>query len=94
LTCKRTIVLIPDYLSNRLNPEIRAAFNRHLEHCEDCVPFLKTYEKTIEVTRSFLANLAAEFPARLLTLRPEQRPSPAAVIFWLHLFLSFSYLTA
>jgi hypothetical protein len=33
---------------------VARSFERHLAICPDCVAFLKTYKKTIELTRSFV----------------------------------------
>ena len=69
-TCKDEITLIGDYLSEKLNRRILAAFEDHLKSCPDCAAFLRTYKKTIEMTRSFLRLQALANKPRRLTLRP------------------------
>lgn len=54
LTCKDATDLILDYLSRELDSETTAEFEEHLSKCPDCVAFLNTYKKTIQLTKSFL----------------------------------------
>ncbi len=54
LTCKSATDLILDYLSRELNSETTAEFEEHLSKCPDCVAFLNTYKKTLQLTKSFL----------------------------------------
>ncbi len=53
-TCRDATNLILDFLSGELSPETKAEFEKHLGICPDCVAFLNTYKKTIELTKSFL----------------------------------------
>ncbi len=53
-TCRDATNLILDFLSGELGPETKAEFEKHLEICQDCVAFLNTYKKTMELTKSFL----------------------------------------
>lgn len=53
-TCATEVALIGDYLASRLSSRVLNAFEKHLKDCPDCASFLRTYKKTIEVTRSFL----------------------------------------
>jgi hypothetical protein len=57
-TCKDAVALIADYLSSNLSPPVVTDFESHLKACPDCTAFLKTYKKTIEVTRAFLKTQA------------------------------------
>jgi anti-sigma factor RsiW len=52
LTCQQLTDIILDYVTNEMEPALRAAFERHLERCTDCVAFLNTYQETIRATRS------------------------------------------
>jgi anti-sigma factor RsiW len=49
-TCKQISALLMDYVSNRLNPTIKQAFEQHLSICPDCVSFVNTYKKTMAAT--------------------------------------------
>ncbi len=59
-TCKQMADLIYAYLNNSLNPDVKKDFEQHLQICPDCVSFLNTYRKTVEVTRAVRAR---EIPA-------------------------------
>lgn len=52
LTCQRVTDLLVDYVTENLEPELRASFEAHLRDCRDCVAFLQTYKETIRATRS------------------------------------------
>jgi hypothetical protein len=52
--CEDEIALIGDYLLADLRPAVRRSFEIHLAECRDCAAFLRTYMKTIEVTRAVL----------------------------------------
>ena len=54
VTCKAATDLIGDYLADNLDLRVRDAFESHLSRCPDCAAFLKTYKRTIGLTRSFL----------------------------------------
>ena len=49
-TCKQVADLVLDYLNNKLGPRIKRDFEQHLDLCPDCVSFLKTDKKTVQVT--------------------------------------------
>lgn len=56
--------MIVDYLTGELEPEITLKFDKHLQLCPDCVAFLNTYKKTIQVAQSFLSK---DIPSKSLT---------------------------
>ncbi len=58
--CRDQIAVAGDYLTNRLSKPERVAFDTHLNACPDCRAFLATYQKTIELTRSFLRSCVHE----------------------------------
>lgn len=51
-TCKQMTALIFDYLNDKLSSKIKRDFQQHLKICPDCVHFLKTYKKTVSISRS------------------------------------------
>jgi len=59
ITCKKEVEFIADYLSSDLDLQQSKAFENHLKICGDCVAFLETYKKTIELTRVFLSSPGA-----------------------------------
>ena len=87
-TCEAAISMIGNYLTDSMAPRVRDEFEQHLSLCPDCTAFLKTYKKTIEVTRAFLRSQAPKSVHHRISLRAKHLPSLMAFTFWLHLFLS------
>jgi len=58
LSCKAEVAFISDYLSSDLDPQTARLFDDHLESCRDCAAFLKTYKKTIDLTRELFGRPA------------------------------------
>ena len=56
LSCAEFVQFLDDFLEDRLEPEVRGRFERHLEICSDCTAYLGSYRRTVEVT----AELAQE----------------------------------
>lgn len=54
ITCRTAIDFIPDYLSVGIAGSTIVPFQKHINGCADCAAILRTYRKTIELTRSFL----------------------------------------
>ena len=84
-SCQAAIALIGDYLAASITLRAREDFEHHLSLCPDCAAFLKTYKKTIEVTRVFLRSQTPS-PRRGMQLRETHGRSLAVLAFWLHLF--------
>ena len=61
-TCKQIADLVLGYLNNQLSPRIKRDFEQHLDICPDCVSFLQTYKKTVELTG---AVNPVEMPAKV-----------------------------
>jgi len=61
-TCKEMTDLVLDYVNDRLTADVKREFKQHLRICPDCVSFLKTYKKTVSVTRSLAPD---EIPQRV-----------------------------
>jgi hypothetical protein len=71
LTCKQEVSFIDDYLAATLDPRLSQAFDAHLSGCPDCVAFLATYRKTVEIMGAFLKlQSAKQKPRRLLLGMP------------------------
>jgi len=60
ITCKRATDLIIDYLDGELDPGINSAFEEHLGECPDCVAFLKTYKKTVQIFKSVYRDMSSK----------------------------------
>jgi predicted anti-sigma-YlaC factor YlaD len=63
ITCKKATSLISAYVQANLSSQMSLLFEEHLRVCPDCVAFLNTYKKTLELAKSFLA---ADAPAESL----------------------------
>ncbi len=64
--CREITDLLLDYLTGELDPGTASAFEDHLRLCSDCVAFLNTYKKTVQVTRSLrYKNIPAELERRV-----------------------------
>ena len=61
-TCKQIADLVLGYLNNQLSPRIKRDFEQHLDICPDCVSFLQTYKKSVELTG---AVNPVEMPAKV-----------------------------
>ena len=61
-SCKEISDLVLGYLRDELTASTRREFERHLKICPDCVSFLNTYKKTIEITG---AVEPAEMPVKV-----------------------------
>ncbi len=46
MTCRELVDLLTDYLEGALDPETARALERHLEGCDSCHNFIKTYKAT------------------------------------------------
>ena len=64
--CREITDLLLDYMTGELDPETVSAFQDHLRLCPDCVAFLNTYKKTVQVTRSLrYESIPAELEGRV-----------------------------
>jgi anti-sigma factor RsiW len=61
-SCQEISDLVLGYLRDELTTPTRREFERHLKICPDCVSFLNTYKKTIEITGTVEP---AEMPAKV-----------------------------
>lgn len=68
LTCRQVIDLLMEYVDGRGDVAFRAAFEAHLAVCPSCVNYLRSYERTIELTREAFADggEAAPMPPELV----------------------------
>ena len=67
--CKDITDLILDYLTEQLDAKTASAYEEHLHVCPDCVAFLRTYKKTMELTRQFLKGKSKKAPGRRGSMR-------------------------
>ncbi len=51
MICEEVIMeFLVDYLDGKLNSEVLAGLEQHLQDCKPCVAYLNTYKKTRELT--------------------------------------------
>ena len=92
-TCKDEVGIIADYLAGALKPPVVAAFERHLAQCPDCMAFLKTYNKTLQATKSFLRIPLLKMSPLSLSVSPRVVRLITTLVLWLHLFIVNDSLT-
>ena len=63
LTCKELIEFIGRYVADALDTETRKRFDQHLEICPECVDYLDSYRKTIQLGRDALLEGGEAPPA-------------------------------
>jgi len=56
VSCKRATAVIADYIDDRLSAELSQAFEEHLHACPDCIAFLNTYKKAVQLAKAFLSQ--------------------------------------
>ena len=49
LTCEQVNNFIMDYLEGRLTDDVRSKFEKHLQMCASCTPYLDQYQKTVDL---------------------------------------------
>jgi anti-sigma factor RsiW len=47
VTCRELADFIADYLSGEIAPDVRVAFDRHLERCPNCVRYMTSYQAAV-----------------------------------------------
>ncbi|MBX3023897.1 zf-HC2 domain-containing protein [bacterium] len=52
LTCRDVADFLMAYLDRELDPPQRAAFEAHLTVCDECVRYLRAYERTVRLART------------------------------------------
>jgi len=46
MNCKELVYLLGDYIDGTMDDQLRQELSVHIELCEPCLNFLKTYDKT------------------------------------------------
>ena len=66
-TCRELIDFLSDYLADELPAETRAAFDKHLYLCPDCVCYLENLKATVQSAKTACRELpTAEIPEALI----------------------------
>ena len=68
LTCKDFLKELSDFLDDSLDPNIRAALNKHVEECPNCWVILDTTQRTIKVYKGLEPQtIPPDIHTRLMT---------------------------
>lgn len=73
-TCQELLDFLSDYVADELPAETRAAFERHLSLCPNCVNYLDNFRSTIAAAKhscvdSQIAPLPEELVQTILRIR-------------------------
>lgn len=60
VTCRELIDFLMSYLEGDLAPNVRADFDLHLSECPECVAYVNSYRRAVELGRSALVVDAQE----------------------------------
>lgn len=69
MTCQEVVDFLMAYIDNELPAEQRAVFEQHLQKCPECVCFLESYQKTMQVEKCCCCpemDAATKVPAGLI----------------------------
>jgi anti-sigma factor RsiW len=61
-TCREVADFLSAYLDGELPDKERRAFRRHLFWCKDCVAYVDSYRKTVDLLRALGKDLPEEAP--------------------------------
>lgn len=62
MTCEELIEFLSDYLNGELPPDVVTAFEEHLAICPDCVAYIDSYQKTIDLAKDAILNPETPVP--------------------------------
>lgn len=66
MNCRELVNLLADYLDETMDPVLSRELEGHIELCESCLNFLKTYDTTRIVAReASLDEIPVEFQEKL-----------------------------
>lgn len=52
LTCRDVAEFLMAYLDRELEPSQRGAFEAHLAECDECVRYLRAYDRTVRLAKA------------------------------------------
>lgn len=84
-TCQEISALALAYLTDKLSPKAKREFQGHIKICPDCVNFLNTYKKTVDLSHGLdVTRMPARVRDNILSfLRKRTGRIGAALIFLL-----------
>lgn len=70
MTCREIIEFLMEYLDDELPPAQKAVFDRHMKVCPQCVCYLDSYKRTIEMGKTAFTckgdNVPDQVPEELI----------------------------
>ena len=60
MTCREFTEFLDDYIADTLDAQRREAFETHLQECSDCVKYLNSYRRTIELGKEAMTQPSLE----------------------------------
>jgi anti-sigma factor RsiW len=74
LTCREFVEFLNAYMAQELSAERSGIFDRHISVCQDCLNYLATYRKTMDLSVAALTELSpGEIPEELVRAIMEAR---------------------
>jgi anti-sigma factor RsiW len=76
VTCRDLIQFLMDYTDGKLDPAVKAEFDRHLSVCASCVAYLQSYQRTVAAARDAMTAddaIPSEVPKGLVNAILEAR---------------------
>jgi anti-sigma factor RsiW len=65
MTCREVVEFLADYLSGGLPAAQRATFEEHIAECKACVAYLRSYERSVKLTRGAFKGPECEPPPEI-----------------------------
>lgn len=66
MNCKELVYLLGEYLDGSMDERLRRELDAHIEMCDSCLHFLRTYDRTVLLCRQVrMEEIPPEFAARL-----------------------------
>jgi anti-sigma factor RsiW len=63
ITCRELVDALDDYVAGRMAGAELETFEKHLAVCPDCVNYIESYRRTVELERAAFADLDTAPPA-------------------------------
>jgi anti-sigma factor RsiW len=76
-TCRELLDFLSDYLADELPAETKAAFERHLALCPECVNYVENFRLAVQSARSAFSDPPSPVPESLVqAILRSRSPSP------------------
>jgi anti-sigma factor RsiW len=66
MTCREVTEFLGDWVEGRLDPRERAAFERHLADCPECIAYVRGYRETIRLANDLRSEATPPMPTALI----------------------------